>query len=184
MSITFVRRAGLVCLALAAVTLWMVSSTRVAAHFAGDKDGHHHHDDDDQHGTTSVGGPPFTWVCTPANYDLGNSGNNSEIDIFNGSATTANVTVHFLAKDGTNLAGAVIPGSNPPVTYPGQTGSTTVPLASQNTMILPYLTGQGTRATDNTLLATVSVVSDQPIVVGYNIPFGALQATPCSLLPK
>ena len=133
---------------------------------------------------SSAGGPPFVWVCTPANYDLANSGNNSEIDIFNGSSTTANVAAHFLAKDGTNLAGSVIPGSNPPVTYPGQTGSTTVPLASQNTMILPYLTGQGTRATDNTLLATVSVVSDQPIVVGYNIPFGALQATPCSLLPK
>ncbi|HYX68464.1 MAG TPA: hypothetical protein VE825_04985 [Terriglobales bacterium] len=133
---------------------------------------------------SSAGGPPFTWVCTPANYDLANSGNNSEIDIFNGSSTTANVAAHFLAKDGTNLAGAVIPGSNPPVNYPGQTGSATVAIASQNTLILPYLTGAGTRATDNTLLATVSVTSDQPIVVGYNIPFGALQATPCSLLPK
>jgi hypothetical protein len=133
---------------------------------------------------TSSGGPPFVWVCTPANYDLGGSGNNSEIDIFNGSSTTANVAAHFLAKDGTNLSGAVIPGSSPPVNYPGQTGSTTVTVASQNTMILPYLTGAGTRATDNTLLATVTVTSDQPIVVGYNIPFGALQATPCNQLPR
>jgi hypothetical protein len=132
----------------------------------------------------SAGGPPFVWVCTPANYDLAGSGNNSEIDIFNGSATTANVAAHFLAKDGTNLSGSPIPGSNPLVNYPGQTGSNTVALAPQNTLILPYLTGSGTRATDNTLLATVSVVSDQPIVVGYNIPFGALQATPCSLLPR
>lgn len=132
---------------------------------------------------SSSGGPPFVWVCTPANYDLASGGNNSEIDIFNGSSTTANVAAHFLAKDGTNLAGSVIPGNSPAV-YPGQTGSTTVTLAPQNTMILPYLTGAGTRATNNSLLATVSVVSDQPIVVGYNIPFGGLQATPCSLLPK
>ena len=132
----------------------------------------------------SAGGPPFVWVCTPANYDLANNGNNNEIDIFNGSASTANVAAHFLAKDGTNLAGSVVPGSNPVATYPGQTVGNTVTLASQNTLIIPYLTGQGVRATLNTLLATVVVVSDQPIVVGYNIPFGALQATPCSLLPK
>jgi hypothetical protein len=133
---------------------------------------------------SSSGGPPFVWVCTPANYDLGGSGNNSEIDIFNASSSTANIAAHFLAKDGTNISGGVIPGSSPPVNYPGQTGSATVTLAPQNTMILPYLTGSGTRATDNTLLATVMVTSDQPIVVGYNIPFGALQATPCSLAPK
>jgi len=133
----------------------------------------------------SSGGPPFTWVCTPANYDLGGSGNNSDINIFNGSATTANVAAHFLSKDGTNLSGLQIPGAPPGTNYPGQTGSTTVTLAPLNTMILFYLTGSGTRdANPSTLLATVIVTSDQPIVVGYNIPFGALQATPCSLLPK
>jgi hypothetical protein len=133
---------------------------------------------------SSAGGPPFVWVCTPANYDIGNNGNNNDIDIFNGSSTTANVAAHFLAKDGTNLAGAVIPGTNPVATYPGQTGSTTVALPSQNTLIIPYQTGSGNRATDNGLLATVSVVSDQPIVVGFQIAFGAFQATPCSLLPR
>ncbi len=133
---------------------------------------------------SSAGGPPFVWVCTPANYDIGNNGNNNDIDIFNGSSTTANVAAHFLAKDGTNLAGSVVPGSNPVATYPGQTGSTTVTVAPQNTLIIPYLTGAGIRANDNGLPATVSVVSDQPIVVGYQIAFGALQATPCSLLPK
>src|SRR5713101_9738259 len=50
---------------------------------------------------SSAGGPPFVWVCTPANYDIGNNGNNNDIDIFNGSSTTANVAAHFLAKDGT-----------------------------------------------------------------------------------
>jgi hypothetical protein len=132
---------------------------------------------------TSSGGPPFVWVCTPANYDVGNNAF-AEIDIFNGSSTTANVAAHFLNKDGTNLAGAVIPGTNPAANYPGQTGTTTVPVASQSTLIIPYQIGAGIRATDNNLLATVSVVSDQPIVVGYQIPFGPPQATPCSLLPK
>ncbi len=31
---------------------------------------------------------------------------------------------------------------------------------------------------------TVRVVSDQPIVVGGDMPFGGLAVTPCSLLPK
>jgi len=51
-------------------------------------------------------------------------------------------------------------------------------------LIIPYQTGQGLRVTDNTLLATVVVTSDQPIVVGSTIPFGLPQAVSCSLLPK
>src|SRR5262245_40548415 len=134
----------------------------------------------------SAGGPPFTWVCTPANFDSANNGNpnGADIDIFNGGSVTANVAAHFLSKDGTNLAGAVVPGSNPPNTYPGQTGNNTVAVAPQNTLIIPYQTGQGLRLTDNTLLATVVVTSDQPIAVGNTIPFGLPQAAPCSLLPK
>jgi hypothetical protein len=132
----------------------------------------------------SSGGPPFTWVCTPGNYDLGNNSNAADLDIFNGSSTTAHVAAHFLAFDGTNLAGSQVPGEPPGTNYPGQTGSTTVPLAPQNTLIIPYDLGSGTRTGNSGLLATIVVVSDQPIVVGYNIPFGALQATPCSLLPK
>jgi hypothetical protein len=132
---------------------------------------------------TSSGGPPFVWVCIPANYDIANN-INAEIDIFNGSGATANVAAHFLGKDGTNLAGSNIPGTNPVATYPGQTGNNTVTLASLNTLIIPYQIGAGFRSTDNTLLATVTVTSDQPIAVGYQIPFGPPQATPCSLLPK
>jgi hypothetical protein len=228
MNITFLRRAGLACLAFVAVAvlILLTPTARIAAHSSGvldacinpgngmmrlvDSSAACHANESfvewnitgpagpaGPAGATgpagpagppgaSAGGPPFVWVCTPANYDLAGSGNNSDINIFNGSTTTANVAAHFLSKDGTNLSGQPIPGSGPPVVnYPGQTGSTTVTLASQNTMILPYLTGAGTRdANPSTLLATVVVTSDQPIVVGYNIPFGALQATPCSLLPK
>src|SRR5215831_16616244 len=131
---------------------------------------------------SSAGGPPFVWACTPANLDQAEFGN--ELDIFNGSTMTANVAAHFLGRDGTNLAGSQVPGEPPGTKYPGQTGSTTVTLASQNTLIIPYDLGSGTRTGNSGLLATIVVVSDQPIVVGYNIPFGALQATPCSLLPK
>ena len=131
----------------------------------------------------SSGGSPFVWVCTPANYDFGNNGT-AEIDIFNGSGTTANVAAHFLAKNGANLAGAPIPATNPVVTYPGQTGSTTVALASLNTLIIPYQTGGGLRANSNGLLASVRVTSDQPIVVGSQMASGPLQAVPCSLMHK
>ena len=82
----------------------------------------------------SSGGPPFVWVCTPANYDFGNNGA-AEINIFIGSATTANVAAHFLAKNGANLAGLSIPATSPVVTYLGQTGNATVAVASLNPLI-------------------------------------------------
>ena len=150
---SFLRRAGLVCLSLVAVAC------------------------------QSSGGPPFVWVCTPANYDFGNN-TTAEIDIFNNSANTANVNVYFLAKNGTNLAGATVPVTNPPVTYPGQTGSATVPIAPLNTLILAYQTGAGLRANSNALLASVRVTSDQPIVVGSQLANGPPQAVPCSLMHK
>jgi hypothetical protein len=130
-----------------------------------------------------AGGPPFVWVCTPANYDIGNN-SSAEIDIFNGSGTTANVAAHFLAKNGTNLTGATIPGTNPTATYPGQSGSATVALGPGNTLILPYVTGAGTRANNNGLMASVSVTSDQPIVVGSMMANGPPNAIPCSFLHK
>ena len=153
MGSSFLRRIGLVCLGLVVV------------------------------GCQSSGGPPFVWVCTPANYDFGNNGQ-AEIDIFNGSGTTANVAAHFLAKDGTNLAGQPIPVTNPLVAYPGQTGNTTVAVASLNTLIIPYQTGGGLRAQSNGLLASVRVTSDQPVVVGSQMSNGPPQAVPCSLMHK
>jgi hypothetical protein len=150
---SFLRGAGLVCLGLLAVAC------------------------------QSSGGPPFVWVCTPANYDFGNNGS-AEIDIFNGSGTPANVAAHFLAKNGANLAGAPIPGTNPVLSYPGQTGNTTVAVASLNTLIIPYQTGGGLRANSNGLLASVRVTSDQPIVVGSQMANGPPQAVPCNFMHK
>ena len=128
----------------------------------------------------SGGGPPFVWVCTPANYDFANNGQ-AEIDIVNGSGATANVSAHFLAKNGASLSGANIPGTNPAATYPT---NNTVALGHLNTLILPYQTGAGLRANDNGLLASVLVTSDQPIVVGSNLFNGPAQAVPCMFMHK
>jgi len=65
-----------------------------------------------------------------------------------------------------------------------QTGTTTVALAAGNTLILPYQTGAGTRANDNGLMASVSVTSDQPIVLGSMMANGPPNAISCSKLPK
>jgi hypothetical protein len=126
-------------------------------------------------------GPPFVWVCTPANYDIGNN-TNAEIDIFNGGAVTANVNTRFLAKNGANLAGQPIPSAGG-ATYPGQPDAvTTVALAAENTLIIPYSLGAGIRNDSNALLASVIVTSDQPIVVGRQMANGPPNAIPCSAL--
>src|SRR6266849_2698315 len=150
MGSSFLRRAGLGCLILLAAAC-----------------------------SKSSGGPPFVWVCTPANYDFGNNGQ-AELDIFNGSETTANVAVHFLAKNGANLAGQPILGTNPVVNYPGQTRNATVAVASLNTLIIPYQSGGGLRAQSNAMLASVRVTSDQPVVVGSQMSNGPPQAVPCN----
>ncbi len=131
----------------------------------------------------SSGGPPFVWVCTPANYFQGGT-TDADIFIFNGSATTANIAAHWLNKDGTNLAGVTIPFTNPPITYPGQTGTNTVPVSSVNTLIIHYQTASGNPANGGDVVATIQVVSDQPIAVGSNIQFSGFHPLPCSLLPK
>jgi hypothetical protein len=132
---------------------------------------------------TSAGGPPFVWVCTPGNLDYGNN-TNAEVSIFNGSNATATLSTHFLAKNGVNVSGGPIPTSNPVATYPGETGNNTVTLASKNTLILPFLIGGGLRANDNTMMASIEVTSDQPIVVGQQMANGPLNAVPCNALPK
>jgi len=100
---------------------------------------------------------------------------------------SANVAVNILDNAGTNLTGVTIPGSNPPVTYPGQSGNTTVPLAAGATVNYNWVmaqTGPPQQGFDGVtnVAFTVRVTSDQPIVVGSNLPFGDWH--PCSLVPK
>jgi len=130
------------------------------------------------------GGPPYVWICTPANYPLTASTTRADLYIFNGGPATANVAVNILDKNGTNLAGATIPGSSPAATYPGQTGNTTVPVAAAHTLLVNWLTPQTSPEGGANVSTTIRVVSDQPIAVGSDFQFSGFHAAPCSLLPK
>ncbi len=115
------------------------------------------------------------------------SNTRADVFIFNGSSLTANVAVHILDRDGTNLAGATVPGSTPTETYPGETGATTVALLSAHTRIftfsMPQTSGPGLDGVTN-VSTVVRVISDQPIAVGSDFQFSGFHSVPCSLLPK
>jgi hypothetical protein len=136
---------------------------------------------------SSSGGPPFVWVCTPASFPNAGGGPRADVYVFNGGTATANVAVNILDKDGNNLAGVTVPGSSPPSTYPGQTGSTTVPLAAANTLdvdwVIPTTGGPGFDGVTNVSFSA-RVTSDQPIVVGSDFQFSGFHAGQCSLLAK
>ncbi len=135
------------------------------------------------------GGGPYVWVCTPANLG-GNVGSNSSADlyVFNGSSSNANVAVQILDRDGNNLAGHNIPGTNPAMTYPGQTGNATVVVAPAHTLDVHWQTPvmapppQFNGVTD--VSYSVRVNSDQPVVVGTDFWWNGPAPVPCSLLPK
>ena len=135
----------------------------------------------------SGGGPPYVWVCTPADFPNAGSNTGADLYVFNGSTSTANIAVHILDKNGTNLAGANIPGTSPAATYPGQTGSATVAVAASNTLNVkwqtPQLGGPGFDGVTNVSTA-VTVTSDQPIVVGSDFQWSGFHPLPCTLLPK
>jgi len=114
--------------------------------------------------------------------------NNGDIDrgdlyVFNGSSTTANVAVHFLDEAGTNLAGVAVPGASGSF-YPGQTGTTTVPVASMNTLVVTWNMPPDFPESTTNIAQTATVTSDQPIVVGVDLERAAFKERPCSLLPK
>jgi hypothetical protein len=135
----------------------------------------------------SGGGPPFVWVCTPLSFPNAGGGPRGDLYVFNGGTTTANVAVNILDKDGNNLAGVSIPGASPPENYPGQSGSTTVPLGAGGTSDLnwtiPTTGGPGFDGVTNVSFSA-RVTSDQPIVVGIDLGFSGFHPGPCSLLPK
>ena len=124
---------------------------------------------------------PYVWACTPANYNSG-SNTNASVFVFNGRATAANVAVKILNKSGTNLSGVQVPGAAPGTLYPGQTGTATVPVAPDNTLIVSWLTAQGFPDAGGNVAATVKIVSDQPIVVGSNIEFSGFHPVPCGYM--
>ncbi|HKO62797.1 MAG TPA: hypothetical protein VJV03_16655 [Pyrinomonadaceae bacterium] len=130
------------------------------------------------------GGPPYVWTCTPAMYPMSGSNTRADLYIFNGSATTANIAVHILDKNGNNLAGVNIPGTNPAAPYPGQTGSATEALPASNTRIVTWQTPVDSPPGGPNVSATVRVVSDQPITVGSDFQWSGFKPLPCTFLPK
>ena len=131
----------------------------------------------------SSGGPPFVWVCTPAHLYHNGGTNTSNLYVFNGSATTADVAVNFLDINGTNLVGVTIPGtaSEP---YPGETGATTTPLLAKHTRNLTWTMPQASPDPTTNVAYTIQVTSNQPIVVGANLLGSGFMPNQCELLPK
>jgi hypothetical protein len=100
--------------------------------------------------------------------------------VFNAGASSANVGVHFLDKDGVNLFGVTVPGSSPAATYPGQTGSSTVPVGSMHTLVVPWtFPAAGAATVAGNVASTIHIVADQPIAAGINILFSGFNVTPC-----
>lgn len=119
----------------------------------------------------SSGGPPFIWVCTPANYPNQGPGHPFSVYVFNGSGSVANVAVNILDKNGVNLQGVAIPGNAPGNNYPGNAGATTTPLAAAATRVETWLspgTAPPTYDPEVGVSFSVRVTSDQPIGVGAN----------------
>lgn len=136
---------------------------------------------------SSAGGPPYVWICSPANFP--NTGGNPRHDIyvFNGSGSNANVSVNILDRDGNNLLGHTVPGSNPAALYPGQANASTVSVAPAHTYSLNWLSPQTSQpASDGVtdVAFSVRVTSDQPITVGHDFHWQEFVSIPCALLPK
>ena len=119
-------------------------------------------------------GPPYTWICAPAYLPMAGSNSRADIYVHNMSATSANVSVNILNKDGNNLVGQNIPGTSPAITYPGEANGVTVAVASNQTRIVNWQmpTNGATPGTD--VSVTVRVVSDQPVVVASHFQFNPI----------
>lgn len=133
------------------------------------------------------GGPPYVYVCTPANFPGTGSNPRHDVYVFNGGSATANVSVNILDRDGNNLLGQNIPGSNPPQNYTGQANGATVPVQPAHTLnvswFAPATSGPGLDGITRVAFS-VRVTSDQPIVVGHDFHWQEFVSVPCTLLPK
>lgn len=137
-------------------------------------------------GADAANGPPFVWVCTNINWNNAGSAN-ATLMVFNGSASTANVSAQWLDKNGVNLAGVVVPGApippgDPAPVYPGETGATTVAVPSGNTRIVKWNTGIGDVSAGGNIPSVIRVTSDQVVVVGTMIQLTTFHAVPCSIV--
>lgn len=172
MSITFGKRAGLGCLAFLALVIVPIGCQGPPGPPGPPGP------------SGSGGGPPYVWVCTPAHLPNAGGSPRSDLYVFNGSGSTANIAVNILDRDGVNLAGVTIPGSNPPKTYPGEAGAATVTLAAAHTRDVDWVMPTTSPDGITHVAFSVRVTSDYPIVVGANFQFNGNLPSQCSLLPK
>jgi len=125
----------------------------------------------------SSGGPPFTWICSPARLPNAGGPTRADLYVYNASASTANISVNILDRDGNNLLGHNIPGTVPAATYPGEANGATVPLLSAHTRDLdwqmPVSSGPGFDGITDVSL-TVRVISDQSVVVASHFQFNPI----------
>jgi hypothetical protein len=105
---------------------------------------------------------PFVYGCAPAT-EVGST--LSRVTLYNGSATTANVTMKLLAFDGTNRSALMSPlGSS-------------FTIAATNSRWVTWNTAAATDpAVDDSKPSSVRVVSDQSIAVGLNLRSGSLHS--------
>ncbi|MFN2595599.1 MAG: hypothetical protein ABR563_00145 [Pyrinomonadaceae bacterium] len=134
-------------------------------------------------GGQSSSGAPYVWACTPAQFPNSASTTRADLYVFKAGAATANVSVNILDKDGNNLAGVTIPGTNPAQNYPGQTGNATTPLPPAHTMNVTW-TLPAIFQSDANASASVRVTSDQPVAVGSDFEFSGFHTLPCSYVPR
>ncbi len=99
------------------------------------------------------------------------------------TGNAANVAVNLLDQAGNNLAGVTIPGLSPS-TYPGQTGSATVPVSSLNTLDVQWPMPADSPETTTNIAFTATVTSDQPVVVGVDLQDFRFKEHGCNLLPR
>ena len=178
MTIDLAKRAGIASFASVIVTLVLLASACKGPQGPAGPPGP----------SGSGGGPPYVWICTPGHFPLGGGNPRSDLYVFNGSTSTANVAVNILDRDGNNLAGVTIPGTSPAAIYPGEAGAATAALLPAHTRdvnwVMPATSGGPGLDGITHVLFTVRVTSDQPVVVGSNFQFGGNMPNQCSLLPK
>jgi hypothetical protein len=128
-------------------------------------------------GTSAAG--PYVYGCTSLNV-VGLGGNErATLSIYNGSATTANLTHKVLSGNGTNLSAGLTQNSSIP-------GSPALPATSTlgATKTAAFWwddVHNDPSVTSSTVQATVRVVSDVPVAVSMHVgPSGNL--APCTRL--
>jgi hypothetical protein len=107
---------------------------------------------------------------------------NTDLNVFNASASTANVSINILDTNGANLAGATIPGTNPATTYPGDTGANTVAVLPAHSRRLSWMSPQSYPDPTTDVAFAVRVTSDQPISIGAFIQWSGFVPLPCSFV--